>query len=158
MDSKKSTIRFLEADLRVTNEAIQRELNRVASSWNFTFGPIHIPFRFGPGVITAFYASFISLCFIAGVVFCFFGGIFAALGAALVVGALFSFGAFVAQFWLITQQARQKVSDSIFDEERLADVRKLADKRRVLINRLKDLHDEDDEWDSGGVEPHGLPH
>jgi hypothetical protein len=118
MDSEKSTIRFLEGELRVTNEAIQRELQHVASSWRFMFGPIRVNFRFGPGVITAFYASFISICLLAGVVFCFFGGTLAALGAALVVGALFSFGAFVAQFWLVTQQARQKVSDSIFDEER----------------------------------------
>lgn len=153
MDSRKSTIRFLEGELRVTNEAIQRELQRVTSSWLFTFGPIRFHFRFGPGVINAFYASFISICLLAGVIFCFFGGILAALGAALVVGALFSFGAFVAQFWLVTQQAQQKVSESIFGEERLAHLKKLADKRRVVINRLKDLHDEKDEWDSEGIEP-----
>jgi hypothetical protein len=34
----------------------------------------------------------------------------------------------------------------------LAELRKLADKRRVLIDQLKD-----DGWDSEGVEPEGLP-
>lgn len=139
MDREKSHVSDLEEELSAKDKAFEREFKRVTGSWHFTYGPIHIRGRIGTTSIFVFYASFISLGFLAGVVFCFFGGLLAALGAALVVGALFSFGSFAAQLWFFTQQTQSKVSESIFGEESLTELRKLAYERRVLNDQLKKL-------------------
>jgi hypothetical protein len=43
-------------------------------------------------------------CFIAGIAFIFLGGVMATVGVALLVGALFSEGAYVGQLWTIAAQ------------------------------------------------------
>jgi hypothetical protein len=57
----------------------------------------------------------ILLCLVAGVVFIPFGGALQSLGIALIVGSLFSFGAFVAQFWAIQVEKEREVFNRAFD-------------------------------------------
>ena len=62
--------------------------------------------------------------------FVFFKGATQALGVALIVGGLFSFGAFVAQIWSAAVQREAEAFDRAFDEGdhdiRRTDLRRLA--------------------------------
>lgn len=98
MDNISNKRRQLEEKLTATDEAFQLEYEQAASSWHVNFGPIHIPFVIHSQRVAKIYTLFNVLCFVAGVVFCFFRGVLSGLGIALVVGSLFALGAFVSQF------------------------------------------------------------
>lgn len=141
MDDIGEKRRQLEENLRAVDEAFQKEYLRTASSWHVNFGPIHIPFVIGSQQVAKIYAFFNALCFVAGVVFCFFKGVLSGLGIALVVGSLFALGAFVSQFWMAVYTREIEWSGRVYGEASTAQLRHLDKERSELYKQIEGLRD-----------------
>ena len=61
------------------------------------------------------------------------------LGVAIVVGALFSVGAIMAQAWAATLQRRDEVLWRVYGNTLLADLDRLIKKRAELADRIEKL-------------------
>jgi hypothetical protein len=105
----------LQEELRLAEEAFQAEHDNLLGVWQFGFSKLRIRAAVDSEFITLTYVLFNLLCFVAGVVFIPFGGALQSLGIALIVGGLFSFGAFVAQFWAIQVGKEREVFNRAFD-------------------------------------------
>ena len=135
--------RQLEETLRAADEEFWQEYVRAASTWRVDFGPIHMPFVIGSQQVAKIYALFNALCFVVGVVLCFFRGILAGLGIALVVGSLFTFGAFVSQFWVAVYTREVEWSNRVHSEADVEKLQHLDQERSELRKRLEGLRDAD---------------
>jgi len=105
----------LREELSRAERELQAEYVRLLGTWQFCFGRMRIRAAVHSGFITAIYVLFNLLCFVVGVVFVPFGGALQSLGLALIVGGLFAFGAFVAQFWAIQVEKEREVFNRAFD-------------------------------------------
>jgi hypothetical protein len=80
------------------------------------------------------------------VAFIFLNELFRALGIALVVGALFSFGIFMAQWWDHAWQRQNVIVDRAFNsgygDKRYAKLQRLAKEYLELYEKLEGLHDD----------------
>jgi fatty acid desaturase len=130
--------RRLREEIQAVGDELWNELNR-GSWWHFSFGPIKVQRRVESGFITRVYVAFNAVCFTAGVVLVFFGDIAASVGVALIVGALFSFGAFVSQFWAVVAQQEHELIKELEGDDRLARLRELRKKQVELSGRLNGL-------------------
>lgn len=76
----------------------------------------------------------------------FLNELFRALGIALVVGALFSFGTFMAQWWDHAWQRQNVIVDRAFNsgygDKRYAKLQRLAKEYLELYEKLEGLHDD----------------
>ena len=152
----------LSQELRETEAAFTDEFRRIASGWHLGIGRMHINAVVGPEMITVIYVAFNALCFAVGVAFVFFGGVFVSLGVAIIVGALFSFGAFLAQFYVVAFQREHERLERLFADERDANLKRLLEKRAQLISRIQSLDDSHtgavgNLRDNGQVPPVGDP-
>jgi hypothetical protein len=81
-------------------------------------------------------------CLILGLTFFFFKGAIQTIGISLIVGGLFSFGAFVAQFWSAAMRREAQAIDRAFDEGsqdiRYTDLRRLAKAFWELSERVSE--------------------
>jgi hypothetical protein len=76
------------------------ELRLELSTWNFYVGPVGVSAQFNSMRFARYFVGFHLLVGIVGTVLILVvDGAFRDLGMALVVGALFGFGAFIAQVW-----------------------------------------------------------
>jgi hypothetical protein len=86
--------------------------------------------RINSALLAVIYVLFNAVCLILGITFVFFKGAVQTLGVSLIVGSLFSFGAFVAQFWSAAMQREAQAIDRAFDEGnqdiRYTELRRLA--------------------------------
>jgi hypothetical protein len=86
--------------------------------------------RINSALLAVIYVLFNAVCLILGITFVFFKGAVQTLGVSLIVGSLFSFGAFVAQFWSAAMQREAQAIDRAFDEGnqdiRYKELRRLA--------------------------------
>jgi len=57
----------------------------------------------------------------------------------LIVGSLFSFGAFVAQLWTMMRQRWQELLDRLLGDAEYANLERLARTRRDLLDRIEKL-------------------
>jgi hypothetical protein len=136
----------LEKELLLASEALERAYKPIASGWRADLGPVAIRVTASSGLITRIYVLFNVLCFVFGVAFIFLNELFRALGIALVVGALFSFGTFMAQWWDHAWQRQNVTIDRAFnsgyDDKRYAKLQRLAKEYLELYEKLEGLHDD----------------
>lgn len=99
--------------LRKAQQAYQQEFDRLTPSWKFTIGPLRFQRHIGSTTITWVYTGFNFICLAAGIAATLARGIWTSLGVALVVGALFSFGTFVAQWWVVEMGREDKIADNL---------------------------------------------
>jgi hypothetical protein len=107
----------------------------------------------GSQLVAKIYALFNVLCFIVGVVFCFFRGVFTGLGIALVVGSLFALGAFVSQFWLAVHTRESQWIDRMHTEAEVARLQHLARERSELHKQIERLRNTDEPPDGSRSKP-----
>lgn len=149
MDDTSAELGRLQEELQALDEVYQREFGRV-TGWQLAYGPVRVPTVFTRQRVALVYALFNAICFAAGVVFSFAGGTLASLGVALVVGALFSFGAFVAQMWAVVYQRERETLRQVYGDEMTADLKRLIDKRAKLVDRIEGLrHPHQNNTESG---------
>jgi hypothetical protein len=114
MNSREMSRDELHSELRLAAERLWAEYRRVGPQWS-AGNPARPQVRINSALFAMIYALFNSVCLIFGLIFVFFKGATQALGIALVVGSLFSFGAFVAQFWSAAMQREADAIDRAFD-------------------------------------------
>jgi hypothetical protein len=134
----------LHQELQETEDSFWREMSHAASGWQLIAGPVRIRAVVRSETITLVYVAFNAACFIAGTIFIFAGGVLANLGIAIVVGAIFAFGSFVAQFWAVAVQNEREVRDRVFVDDWTTEMKRLAEKRTQLIERLRQARPDSD--------------
>jgi hypothetical protein len=141
VDDSSAELDRLHEQLQAADEALKAALLRTAGEWKIVIGPVRLQAVVGTNSILLVYALFNTVCLTAGVVFSFARGTLASLGLALVVGALFSFGAFVAQFWAVTHQRESETVDRAYggDDEITVNLKRLVKKRAELVDRIERL-------------------
>ena len=121
----------LAGQLKSVDYEMQKEIRR-RSSQGWGLGPIR--FEASSGIITIGYIAFHAACFVIGIVLITLGGIPRDVGIAVVVGALFAFGSFMAQWWAVVVQREISVRDAADQESDAALWRELT-LRRARISR-----------------------
>jgi hypothetical protein len=130
----------LRKELRSVIAELRTENSRNATKWNFGLGPFYISTRVGSMNVAQAYVVFNLICFATGLALAFFNGNLATIGVALIVGSLFAFGAFIAQFWatLIQVELSRRTNSKNSNK-----IKELADKADDLAQRLRDLKGKD---------------
>jgi hypothetical protein len=127
------------------NEELQAALNAFTREFtDWTALNVPIPTVLGrlrnfkmSALLLAWIASMLNLaCFVAGLVFTFQSGVISTAGVAMVVGALFSEGAFVGQLWAYTAQSEHAMNDRLWGHEAFAHLKQLRDKINDLSKRI----------------------
>jgi len=154
VDENKAEETQLQEELRRADEAFRTEYKRLLGIWQFGFGKIGVRAPAHAGFITSIYILFNFLCFAAGVIFALFKGALQSIGIALIVGGLFSFGAFVAQFWAIQVERENEVFNRAFDST-YKDIRYKEFQR--LGKRVWELSEKIKNSDLQGRRRRGLP-
>jgi hypothetical protein len=117
--------------------------------WSFHLGPFKIKRHVSAMLIVQVYVVFNVACFFSGVGIAFIGGVFTVIGTALIVGALFSFGAFVAQFWTVRVQQDIDLNRKLYqDEVGLVELKELVKKWSDLHRRI-DVLEQSNSGESG---------
>ena len=80
------------------------EFHRSLSGWHFAAGPVYLRGAFSSMRLARYFVAFHVLVGVVGGALIFSDGPARELGMALVVGALFAFGAFVSQLWAVQVQ------------------------------------------------------
>jgi hypothetical protein len=110
------------------SEALMDEYNKLVndmSGWQFHVGPIRLSGYFNSMRFARYFVGFHIGVGAAGTVLIFFGGAPRDLGVAMVVGALFGFGAFLAQVWTVQVEMERSVLTGQGREKYLELVEKL---------------------------------
>jgi hypothetical protein len=134
-------------DVDVERRRLYRELQKAEVdlvrrmyAWHFSVGPFHIDRVVTPQHTARIYVAFNIACFVAGLVLAPMGGALDTIGVSLIVGALFSFGTFVSQFWAIQTQLEVDVAKDVLGKE--VEFDELVEKRADLRRRLKEFNQE----------------
>jgi hypothetical protein len=109
-------------------DALIAEYNKLMdnmSGWQFHMGPIRLSGYFTSMRFARYFVGFHIVVGVAGAVLIFFGGPPRDLGMAMVVGALFGFGAFLAQVWTVQVEKEHSVLAGQAREKYLELVEKL---------------------------------
>jgi hypothetical protein len=121
----------------------------MTATWGGRLGSRDISIPASSHVIVAIYVLFNVACLAVGVAFTLQHGVLQTLGIALVVGGLFSFGTFVAQWWNHIWQDQNVVMDRAFDfgyhDKRFAELQRLNKERHDLYEKLESLPRSSDE-------------
>jgi hypothetical protein len=136
-------------ELRAVDAEFNAELERISGVWNFALGPFTIRRPASAKFVTQIYGVFNAACFIAGITLASIGGVFAAIGVAMIVGALFSVGAFVAQFWTVQAQDEINIQRKISGDGYQAKLKALEAKRLALFRRIEKLSQTDSSENRG---------
>ncbi len=107
--------------------------------WGAELGPLAIRARISLEVISAAYILFNIICFSTGIAFIFLRGAFQTPGIALVVGSVFSFGTFTAQWWDHAWQRQKDVLDHAFGDKRYVEIHRLVKEYDRLHEKLDSL-------------------
>jgi hypothetical protein len=139
-DSKDATLRSnLDRELEEVNRELE-EMFKDGNSWYLTGGPLRIKLWLPPPLLSMMFAS---LHFAAGL-----GGIWlilrgsergANLGSALLVGALFGIGAFMAAVWGKTVDKTAWMYEILHGERTRERFRELVNRQDALRERLAAL-------------------
>jgi len=139
VDNARAELSQLYEDLRVVDDAFWEEWRYIEPKWHLSIGPIRVQSAVGSQLIVRVFILFNAACFAAGIALVLAGGLLASIGVALIVGVLFSFGAFITQFWAVATQAEHELSSRIHDEGRLSKLQHLASKRAKLMRDIDKL-------------------
>jgi hypothetical protein len=127
------------SQLREKLQATEQELNEgysQAISWGWELvGMKERPLP--TGYIAALYVLFNFAALVAGVVCTILGNGLDSLGVALVVGSIFGFGAFIAQFWTVAAQREYDTYNQVTG--RLGQLRDLNANRIALLGHIQRL-------------------
>lgn len=141
MNSEKMPRDESQYELRLAAERLWTEYRRVGPRRSVS-NPTQWQMRISSALFAIIYALFNAACLILGVIFVFSKGAVQTLGVSLLVGGLFSFGAFVAQFWSAAMQREAQAIDRAFDEGsrdiRYTDLRRLAKAFWELSERVSE--------------------
>lgn len=129
--------------LRVELDELDREitdrLNEVHPGWQIVFFRYHIPIRLNSTGLSWIYVVFNFLVFAFGITVIFFGDSWTELGIALVVGAMFATGSFVAQILSAQLNSEQHTADLVWRDDEARKVRPLVLRARETYQRLSEL-------------------
>jgi hypothetical protein len=148
VDDSRTELDRLSEELRAIEAEFWEKYDSVASTWQFAMGPLRIRGVFNSVVISLVYFVFNTICFVGGIVLILVGRSYEPLGISLVVGALFSFGAFVAQMWTLAVQAEREVAVRVFGQAETVTLRRLGKRRAELIDRIARIRSPDSHLDS----------
>lgn len=76
------------------------------------------------------------ICFGTGLAFAFLGGLISTVGVALLVGSLFSEGAFAGQLWVTAHQSGSEIYDRLWGEETIEHLKHLKSTIGDLSERI----------------------
>ncbi len=137
-----SELANLRQELRDIDEAFWREFYRTFARWNIGVGSFRINAPATSAQLAIGFFLFNSMCFAVGIIFTVLGGVWTALGVAMIVGSLFSFGTFVAQLWVVHRQRAAEVIDRLYGlRTEYADLERLGRMRKDLLDRIEKLSD-----------------
>lgn len=144
MDDFKSQRDQLVQELQRAEEAFDKEYRSITSAWSGKIGPFVVRATVGGEIITVAYVLFNVVCFAVGIVFTLSKGALQALGISLVVGGLFSFGTFMAQWWDHAWQRQQTTIDRTFGDKRYTELQRIAKELDHLYGKLESLPESSD--------------
>ena len=102
--------------LRQINEQLEALRARL-QTWHMSAGRVRVSGRFGSMRLAQVFLGFHLLIVLSGGALIFVGGAAQSLGIAMVVGAIFGFGAFIAQVWALqVERERWLVEDQVREE------------------------------------------
>lgn len=110
-----------------------------AAPWRFGLGPIRIRYPASPMFIVQVFVLFHILCFAVGAALIFTTGPTRELGIAMVVGAIFAFGAFVAQFWAVSYERANAIYKEAVGDLETRKLKRLAAKRAEIASQIEHL-------------------
>jgi hypothetical protein len=139
MNDESAEVRRLREELQTVDEEIQKRWDFQVNRWDFSLGPFRVVRRVTPMFIVQAFVIFNVLCFAAGVGLAFIGGVFTAIGASIIVGALFSFGSFTTQFWAVAVQGNIDLRKTIGEDD-LVKMRELTRRWDELFRQINDLN------------------
>jgi hypothetical protein len=96
---------------------------------------LYLPVR--SGLIFAVYIIFNTAVLAAGIALILGKGVLKDLGVAMVVGALFAFGSFAAQWWTVQVQFERDVDDRIYGS--IGEQQHLGEMRTRILRKLNQL-------------------
>jgi hypothetical protein len=141
VNDESAELRQLREELQAVDEEINELWDAQTARWSFRLGPFKVGARkVQPMFIAQVFVVFNILCFAAGVGLAFVGGVFTAIGASIIVGALFSFGSFTTQFWAVAVQDNRDLARRAAGEDDLARMRKLTRRGDKLFRQINDLN------------------
>ena len=117
--------------------AYQREFDRLTPTWQFAIGPLKFQRHIGSTAITWTYTGFNIICLAAGIFAILSHGVWTSLGVALVVGALFSFGTFVSQWWVVEVGREDKIKNYFGSDKEYATLAGLRAECDELARQLR---------------------
>ena len=109
------------------------------AGWQYRLGPLQLRGRFSSGSIANIYLAFCAVTLLGG-------GVLAVLdptrelGVALVVGAIFAGGAFVAQWWTLQVDNERRFAAEVHGPDMVRYFRQLIRRRNRLIAKVERLY------------------
>ena len=137
MTDQNEDLAILSQQLRLVEQEVRREIRRRTSE-GWGLGPVR--FEASSGLITVGYIAFHIACFTAGIVLIALGGTPRDIGIAVVVGAIFAFGSFMAQWWAVAVQRELSIMDAADQESDAALWHDLALKRARISRQIEELN------------------
>ena len=143
MSDADDRIRQLHQELDAADTKIASQIGQLTSRWQLRGGPVRISAVVSSGRITWVIIVFNTVCLVLGAVLIISGGATRiALGIAIVVGAVFSFGAFLTQFWAVAVTRELETGDRLFADSRFKDLKLLINERERLSQQISDAQAE----------------
>jgi hypothetical protein len=140
MDDMSAELRQSLEELQEINAEFDNEFGQLFSRWGFSLGLIKIDRPLNALFISQVFIVFDIVCFAAGVALAFVGGAFTTIGTALIVGALFSFGALVAQLWVTAFQDEINVHRTLDGEDHLTRAKELRKRQTEIFQHIENLN------------------
>ena len=138
MSDSQSELDQLTAELQAIDDEIDREVARLSSHWPIQFGRFKLSVT-GAKKIILIYVVFNLVPLVFGIVFSLSRRVFVNLGVALIVGAIFSFGALIAQVWSVSVQNASNLVAQAFGNIRNERLETLGERYTELAKRVDEL-------------------
>ena len=136
-------------------KVLDGKLGSMGSTWQAGLGSLSVRATLDSYLISMIYILFNVACFAAGIAFIFLNGTVRVVGISLVVGGLFSFGTFMAQWWDHAWQRQNETSDRAFNFDyhdwRYAELQRLAKEYAKLYDKLEGLPEPPSQDNSAGI-------
>jgi len=116
VDDSRSDLDELRSQLEARLQKLDDDVTKVTSSYSWELVGIKRPHIWGTQKIAVAYVLLSVGALALGIAFSLLGRALESLGVALVVGAIFSFGAFIAQFWAVASQREFETRTEVFGE------------------------------------------
>jgi hypothetical protein len=139
MTEPEAEVDRLRRELADTEVAFWKEYGDLARPWRFSLGPIRIRYPASPMFIVQVFVVFHVLFFAVGAALIFTTGPTRELGIAMVVGAVFAFGSFVAQFWVVADARANAVYKEAVGDLETRNLKRLAARREEIASQIDHL-------------------